>query len=208
MALDKQAWFDKYYPLALATERKYGVPALVTLAQHVFEGGWESKNKYFNLFGVKADSRWTGAKQLQDTWEVHSTSGVKYPKVYSVTKRSDGKYLYKIADWFRAYPSLQAAYDDHALFLRQNPRYRPAFLSTDPYVFAKAMAGAGYATDPDYYRKLSSLFPEFKKKEAAFRPAPVAPLSPLRPSLSGTRPANDSTAAPELPGPSHPVAGR
>jgi flagellum-specific peptidoglycan hydrolase FlgJ len=186
---EKDSWFAKYYPLALATEKKYGVPALVTLAQHVWEGGWNNQNKYFNLFGVKADSTWKGAKQLQDTWEVHPDKTHKYPKVYSITLRQDGKYLYKIADWFRAYPSLQAAYDDHAAFLVKNPRYKPAFAHKDPEGFAKAMAAAGYATDPDYYKKLSSLFPEFKKKAASFTLPSTSAALPSQPAPSGSAPA-------------------
>lgn len=186
------AFLAKYGAAALATESKYGVPALVTLAQHIWEGGWNNTNKGFNLFGVKAGPNWKGAKQLQKTWEVHSTATVKYPKIESVTLittgKHAGKYKYIVWDYFRAYGSVQEAYEDHAKFLVQNPRYKPAFaVKSDPYAFAKAMAKAGYATDPDYYDKLAVMITQLKKA-GTLLPAAAAPSSSPA-SSTGTTPA-------------------
>lgn len=184
------AFAAKYGAAALATERKYGVPALVTLAQHIWEGGWENKNPGFNLFGVKAIGGWTGPKQLQKTWEVHSTPNVKYPRIEKVTQLTTGphagKYRYECWDWFRKYGSVQEAYEDHAKFLVQNRRYKPAFaVKNDPYAFAKAIAKAGYATDPDYYNKLSGTITQLKKAGLA---QPAAPAPSSSPVSSGSTP--------------------
>ncbi|MDO7873683.1 glucosaminidase domain-containing protein [Hymenobacter sp. ASUV-10] len=195
---EKIAWFGKWYPLALATEKKYGVPALVTLAQHVFEGGWNNKNKGFNLFGVKPWAGWKGATQLQRTWEVHSTTTVKYPKVYSVTKRADGKYRYDCEAYFCKYDSPQQAYDEHARFLVVNPRYKPAFaVKHDAEAFARAIAKAGYATDPEYAGKLVSMIREFSRPDFAKKPVP----QPAAALGSSSSPASGGTVAGQNPTP-------
>ncbi|QIX59712.1 peptidoglycan hydrolase [Hymenobacter sp. BT18] len=197
---DVDKFLALYGPAALATERKYGVPALVTLSQHVWEGGWENKNAGHNLFGVKVTPNWKGGRQLQLTWEVHTTPDVKYPKVVSVTKRPDGKWHYRVYAWFRAYPSVQAAYEDHALFLRQNKRYAPAFaVKHDPVAFAREMAKAGYATDPDYFNKLQKTIAIFKKKGFPAGPLAAPAPSSLPASPTGTTAKATPAAAPPAP---------
>ena len=47
--------------------------------------------------------------------------------------------------------------DDHAAFLHQNRRYLPCFECTGGGAFARAVAKAGYATDPDYAAKVVSI---------------------------------------------------
>ena len=47
--------------------------------------------------------------------------------------------------------------DDHAAFLHQNRRYAACFDCTTGDAFAKAVAEAGYATDPYYAGKLTSI---------------------------------------------------
>lgn len=143
----------KYGRYAFENEKRTGVPALVTLAQAALESGWGKSAVGNMFFGIKADKSWTGAKQLLWT-----------------TEYINGAYQ-KIQDWFRAYASPLESFADHAAFLRRNSRYAPAFRTTDPYAFAKAVAQAGYATDPGYYEKVANLmrqmatpYEEVKKK--------------------------------------------
>jgi len=89
-----------------------------------------------NLFGIKADASWQGPIITQQTAEV--VAG----KTVTITAN------------FRAYSNWLGSIQDHAAFLLGNPRYRPAFAYTDGVDFAKAVAAAGYATDPDYANKL------------------------------------------------------
>lgn len=64
----------------------------------------------------------------------------------------------KIKAKFRAYPDWLGSINDHAQFLLKNKRYLPAFTYTDDgEAFARAVAAAGYATDPDYAAKLVSI---------------------------------------------------
>jgi len=58
---------------------------------------------------------------------------------------------------WRKYPSWQASIDDHATFLKRNPRYKACFACTTAQAFAKTLAQAGYATDPAYADKVIGL---------------------------------------------------
>jgi len=124
-------------PGAQAAQRYTGVPASVTIAQGALESGWGSHTPGNAIFGIKADSSWRGKRQMLGTNEV----------IHGRTVR--------VRAAFRAYSSWAASVEDHADFIKKNPRYAPAFKHTDDGIaFAQAIADAGYATDPDYARDL------------------------------------------------------
>ena len=89
-----------------------------------------------NLFGIKADSRWRGETLTLPTKEFIKGQWVVVP-----------------AKW-RKYASWQASIDDHAAFLKQNQRYAPCFSCLAADAFVRALAKAGYATDPLYADKV------------------------------------------------------
>jgi flagellum-specific peptidoglycan hydrolase FlgJ len=92
-----------------------------------------------NLFGVKADPSWQGDVLTLNTREyLH------------------GQWVIVQAKW-RKYPNWQSCMDDHAAFLHQNGRYADCFDCTLGDDFAKSVAKAGYATDPDYANKLIAI---------------------------------------------------
>lgn len=127
---------------AMESHRKTGVPASITVAQAALESGWGESGltrAANNLFGIKADSRWRGEIVMLNTREFIRNQWVVVP-----------------AKW-RKYASWQASIDDHAAFLKLNPRYKVCFLCTTASAFAQALAQAGYATDPDYASKLIAL---------------------------------------------------
>jgi flagellar rod assembly protein/muramidase FlgJ len=129
-------------PSAVESQRKLGVPASITIAQAALESGWGESGLARtgnNLFGIKADSRWRGETITLNTREFIRNQWVVVP-----------------AKW-RKYATWQASIDDHAAFLKQNPRYKACFLCTTAPAFAHALAQAGYATDPDYANKLIAL---------------------------------------------------
>lgn len=128
-------------PAAQACMRRTQIPASFTIAQGALESSWGASQlatKAFNLFGVKADRAWKGPTVIMPTIEVIA-----------------GKRITVSAQW-RSYSGWQACIDDHAAFLLGNPRYRAAFNFADGIRFAGAIAAAGYATDPDYARKLTA----------------------------------------------------
>lgn len=129
-------------PAARASAKATHIPASFVVAQGALESGWGTSalsKRAFNLFGVKADSSWHGDVLTMDTREYLKGQWVTIP-----------------AKW-RKYPDWQACIDDHAAFLINNPRYRPAFAYTSGTTFALAVAAAGYATDPQYGQKIVSI---------------------------------------------------
>lgn len=131
-----QAFIDLIAPAARECHRKTGIPASFTIAQSALESGWGARTPGCNLFGVKADKAWKGAVTLVSTHEV-----VKGERV-------------AIVDRFRCYATWTECMDDHARFFRQNPRYAACFKETTGEGWARAVAKAGYATDPAYAEKL------------------------------------------------------
>ena len=64
----------------------------------------------------------------------------------------------KVVERFRAYDSYEDALTDYASVLKNNPRYAPVVqASRDAAGFAHGMQKAGYATDPQYAKKLISI---------------------------------------------------
>ena len=129
-------------PGAVASAKASGVLASITIAQAALESGWGESGLAKtgnNLFGIKADSRWRGQTLTMNTKEFIKGQWVVVPALW------------------RKYPSWQASMEDHAAFLRRNPRYKACFLCTTAPAFAKVLADAGYATDPEYANKLIAL---------------------------------------------------
>lgn len=129
-------------PAAKLSMTKTKIPASFVVAEGALESGWGDSLlsiEAYNLFGVKADNSWHG------------------PTYSKLTKeRLKGAWVTVNALW-RKYDSWKEAIDDHASFLTNNPRYKPAFAYTGGDGFAHAIAEAGYATDPDYYTKISAI---------------------------------------------------
>jgi flagellum-specific peptidoglycan hydrolase FlgJ len=129
-------------PAAQASAAHTKIPASFTVAQAALESGWGKSQlacEAFNLFGVKADASWHG-----DVLELPTREFLR------------GVWVTVPARW-RRYPDWLACIDDHAAFLLQNLRYRPAFQWTSGPEFAKAVQACGYATDPTYSAKIISI---------------------------------------------------
>jgi flagellar protein FlgJ len=124
-----------------------GVNPLGLLAQAALETGWGRRMprtaggaSSLNLFGVKADSEWSGARAVADTVEV--SGGVAKP-----TRTA-----------FRAYGSIEESVGDFARLLTSSPRYREAVAAGgSAQAYVQSIARAGYATDPEYAHKLNEV---------------------------------------------------
>ena len=131
-----------------ATEayRETGVFASVTIAQAILESGWGKSGlaqKANNYFGIKCSEGWDGEACRMPTKEVVM-----------------GRTIVVMAA-FRKYPDRSGSIRDHAAFLTKNKRYKPAFEAKDGYEFARAIAKAGYATDPLYHVKLTDIIKRY-----------------------------------------------
>ena len=122
-----------------------GIPASFMLGQAGHETGWgksEIKNadgsNSFNLFGIKAGKGWTG-----------KTADITTTEYINGTAR-------KVTAKFRAYDSYEDSFRDYARLINNSPRYEQARAQTGSAVaYAAELQKAGYATDPEYARKLS-----------------------------------------------------
>ena len=142
-----EAFVKELWPYAQRTARDLGTRPELLLAQAALETGWGQHvirgtdgSNSFNLFGIKADTRWQGERAVTETIEFE-----------------DGLMRKQRAS-FRAYASLADSFSDYADFLKTNPRYREALnRAADAPSFARALAEAGYATDPDYSGKINRI---------------------------------------------------
>jgi flagellar protein FlgJ len=146
---------------ALRAQEKSGIDRRFILAQAALESGWGKHAPGNMFFGVKASKNTPPEKkQLLLTSEVlkDDKQGYRFPIVLSITKRPDGKYLYRVKDWFRKYQTPEECFNDHAGFFYRHKRYAEGLkVKDDPYKFAEAVAKAGYATDPSYADKLKRI---------------------------------------------------
>lgn len=128
---DKQAFFEKYAPMAMEQQQKYGIPASVTLAQMYIESaGGKSKlsREGNNYFGIKCSAEWV-------------SSG----KPYSL--HNDDRPNEKFCN----YASVEDSITHHSEFLMQ-PRYATCRqCASDDYVgWSNGLQAAGYATARNY----------------------------------------------------------
>lgn len=159
--LSKEDFVKLLYPYALESERKTGVPALATLSQAAWESGWGKSSPGNMYFGIKAQTNYTGQKQLITTTEILKNPNITYPEIISITPvtiNGNQYYKYKVKDYFRKYNTPEESFTDHGKFFIENNRYKNAMLvKNDPYAFIDEVSKAGYATDPNYASNLKSI---------------------------------------------------
>lgn len=151
----------RFRPFALTTQQKTGINYAFILAQAALESGWGNVAPGNMFFGVKDTDGVNGNEQLLRTTEYSRRFDLKFPEVISVTPvlRGGQKWFkYVVRDYFRKYATPEESFSDHTMFFFVNKRYKSALLvKGDPQLFASAIAKAGYATDPDYAKKLISI---------------------------------------------------
>jgi flagellar protein FlgJ len=138
---------DQVLPSIRTAAEALGLNPLVLLAQAALETGWGKRmartadgNPSLNLFGIKADDTWVGARAAANTIEY--AGGV-------ATQRQAA---------FRAYGSIEESVNDFANLLKNSPRYRHAAAAgPDAQAYVDGIGRSGYATDPEYAAKLNDI---------------------------------------------------
>ena len=140
----QQEFINEIAPGAIATQRKYGVPAAVTIAQAIDESGWgqsELASRDHNLFGIKGTG--SAGSDMQPTEEYEN-----------------GKWVSVFAP-FRVYHDFAESINDHGELLATSGYYTRAMASRDdPDSFANALTGV-YATNPGYGQDLIGLMRQY-----------------------------------------------
>lgn len=136
-------------PGAQAGWREYGVPASTTIAQAILESGWGRSSLSTNdrnYFGIKCQG--TNYGSLATGCHVYNTTECG----------STAASCFATSASFRTYATMANSFRDHGNFLRVNSRYKPAFVYTkDANKFIWTVWKAGYATDPNYYTKVTGI---------------------------------------------------
>lgn len=137
---------SQFWPAAVAAGRELGVAPQGLMAQAALESGWGKRDikladgsTSHNLFGIKANKSWQG-----QVAEVMTTEYVKGEPAKRVER-------------FRAYDSYEAGFQDYVSMMKNSPRYSKLLNVADANHYAQGLQQAGYATDPRYAAKLSSL---------------------------------------------------
>ncbi|TWI53570.1 flagellar protein FlgJ [Pseudomonas duriflava] len=142
----RQDFIDTMLPMAENAAKRIGVDPRYLVAQAALETGWgksiirqQDGSSSHNLFGIKAHG-WQGGSARAVTTEFVGGQPVK-----EVAK-------------FRAYDSFADSFNDYVSFLQSNQRYQKALSSGgDSEKFMKGLQQAGYATDPQYARKITQI---------------------------------------------------
>lgn len=145
--IGRKEFVAQLWPHAKAAAEELGVDPHMLIAQAGLETGWGKSipcgpdgTCSFNLFGIKAGSRWQGQAVGVNTLEFED--GV------AVQRRAS----------FRAYESPADSFRDYAALIKNSPRYAAAVgTGSDAAAFANALQRGGYATDPNYASKLTAV---------------------------------------------------
>ncbi|HEY9766189.1 MAG TPA: glucosaminidase domain-containing protein [Chroococcales cyanobacterium] len=143
-ANDKTGFFKALQAAAIESERKYGVPAEVTLAQAALESGWgKSPIGGYNIFGIKGEG----------------PAG----SVIKETREWDGSKYITVKAKFAKYHNFYEAVVEHGK-LFHNGYYDKAvnqFAKDKDYKnFISNIQGI-YATDPKYSTKLNQIIDQY-----------------------------------------------
>ncbi|WP_250037917.1 sporangiospore maturation cell wall hydrolase GsmA [Paractinoplanes maris] len=153
VALTPEQFIKAAVPGAQLGWREYGVPASVTIAQAILESGWGRSGLASvdrNYFGIKCQNGKYGTL----------ANGCHDYRTQECTKAGN---CFTTTATFRTYASMGHSFRDHGNFLRVNPRYSPAFnYTTNANAFIWNVWKAGYATDPNYYTKVTTLMAQQK----------------------------------------------
>jgi flagellum-specific peptidoglycan hydrolase FlgJ len=139
------------------------------VVQHILESGYTPSKlakDANNYFGIKAGTAWTGRVISAPTIEYINGSAVKVPgnwKIYA--NRAEAiRDKQPTASLFRVYANRAEGFAGWVRFLYDNPRYSRAGVFQAKTVVEQfaALARAGYATDPRYLDKLTSIYNKLK----------------------------------------------
>lgn len=130
-----------------------GVAPELIIAHAALESGWGKRairhsdgRDSYNVFGIKAGAGWQG--QTVNVLTTEYVNGVPQ----------------KQQETFRAYGSYQEAFTDYANMLLAAPRYRNVLnQGQNMEGFAQHLQHSGYATDPNYAKKLVSVWSSLDK---------------------------------------------
>ena len=157
--ISPEDFVNRIAPYARRSAATLNVPVEGIIAQAALETGWgrytmkhADGSNALNFFGIKANKSWQGERVNVTTLEYRNGVAAKEPAS------------------FRSYANLDEAFQDYSNFLLQNPRYHQALQTirsnSDAKQWGYQLQQAGYATDPNYGKKIASIVSRLQKDDA------------------------------------------
>lgn len=140
-------YIETYREMAVAEQKRSGVPAAITLGQGIYEtsaGASELATEANNHFGIKCKKEWTG-------------------ETFAHTDDAPD-------ECFRKYKNAEDSYRDHSDYLKSSARYQSCFRQspTDYASWARELKKCGYATNPQYAQRLIKIIEDYKLQEYTY----------------------------------------
>ena len=181
VGISKMRFVKRLLPVASNIEKINKIPARFIVAQAAHESNWgnsELTRLACNLFGITADTEWL--KLNKPSYSIATKEYSKYPpekiKYWSrvgdiLEKKPDGRggSILKVVVAFRKYANWDESIQDWAQHISSNERYRKVIetaYTNDPRAYYGALKDAGYATDPNYDKKLVAVYEKVKEVES------------------------------------------
>ena len=144
-------YIDNHSEIAMSEMIRTGVPASIKLAQGMLESDWgrsDLATEANNHFGIKCGGKWTGRTFYKSDDDTDKNGKI-------------------IESCFRSFDSTYDSFIAHSDFLADPKKsYRYGFLfeleSTDYKKWAQGLRKAGYATDPNYPKKLIQIIEKYE----------------------------------------------
>lgn len=134
------------WPYAQRASALIGLDPKILIAQAALETGWgqkiatDSEGSSHNLFNIKAKS---------DTTESIAIKTTEYIADMPI----------KMTASFKKYASVEHSFNDYISLIQGDKRYKTALENAhDPKAYMDSLQQAGYATDPNYSRKILSIY--------------------------------------------------
>ena len=137
MPADKNAFLATFLPLAQTESQRTGIDPRIIVAQAALESNWGASAPGNNYFGIKSH-------------------GVPGGNTLTTTEVVNGRPI-SISDSFRAYGSPADSVRGYGDFMLNNKRYAGVRQAPDLASQIAALGASGYATDPNYANKISSI---------------------------------------------------
>lgn len=186
MPRDKNAFLATFFPLAQTESQRTGIDPRIIVAQAALESNWGASAPGNNYFGIKS----------------HGAPG---GNTLTTTEVVNGQPV-SVSDSFRAYGSPADSVRGYGDFMLNNKRYTDFRQAPDLASQIAALGSSGYATDPNYADKISSIvrgLPGGADLPSAPSSAPVvdAPVTGGQPSAIATEVAQLFGGASPAPAP-------
>lgn len=140
----KKKFIERVNKVAKEGYKEYGILPSLTISQAILESDWGRRHIGNNIFGIKKGSNWTGKVRKVKTHEHYN--GKK-------------KVVY---DYFRVYDSIEESIRDYLKLIGSLKRYEIVRKSKNYKEACVNIQRAGYATDPNYSKKLISIIEDNK----------------------------------------------